>query len=274
MTDCEWYFGHGSNMNIKDMKNRKNVTVIESAPAILKDFRIEFSYKGYPRVEPAYGDLWESPGSEVHGLASYLDKKSAKNLDYSEGVSLPGGYKKEKVTFTTYAGKSLEGYIYINRNPDKKVYLPSKKYLNILIAGAKDIGLDSKYIAKLEAQPFYVPSEKTLKARLQRPKPEDLPVITLDELSKKKLWTSVLGYVCKPEKKRYAHRGKELTQNGTDLGKPYFPLIKEMNPDELEYMEQWLDNYSLNENDELLPFVGYLKEFHERQVAGTSFVIP
>lgn len=90
-------------------------------------------------------------------------------------------------------------------------------------------------------------------------------MITLDELSKNSDWTSVLGYVCKTEGKFPPHRGLEVTSSSGE-----YPLVKEMIPATLEYYTQWLDNYSLDENDKLKPFVGYLKEFHEKQINGSS----
>ena len=268
MSERFWYFSYGANMNVKYIEERKKVKVIESAPAILKDFRMAFSFKGFPHVEPGFAGLWDSPGSNVHGIAICLDKQSADILDTSEGANNTFGYVKQKVTFNTYAGKAIEGFIYIDKSPDRKEYLPSRRYLNILISGAKEAGLDSKYIAKLESQPFYVPTEKTLKARSLRPKPEDLPVITLDELSKDDCLTSVLGYVCKTDGKFPPNRAKELSQTTNDSGKPSYPVVKDMSPEHLETITRWLDTYTLDEDDELLPsIVGYLKEFHEQQLS-------
>jgi len=285
MSELVWYFGYGSNMSVKFLEERKKVKVIESAPAVLKDFRMAFSFEAFHRVEPGFAGLWDSPGSEVHGVAFCTDKESADILDAAEGAN-DFGYQKEEVPLKTYTGRALRGSIYIDRSPDRKEFLPSKRYLDILISGAKEAGLESEYIAKLESHPYYVPNEQTLKTRLLRPKPEDLPVITLDELSKNDLWTSVLGYVCKTEGKFPPHRGREISTSllliinkkasyqHIDQGKPSYPLIKDMSPEDLEFITQWLDTYSLDENDEMKPFVGYLKEFHEQQLSGTtSFVI-
>ena len=55
--------------------------------------------------------------------------------------------------------------------------------MNIILKGARQIGLDEDYIRKLEATPTYQPSEDILELRQKRPKPEDLPPITVDELA-------------------------------------------------------------------------------------------
>merc|ERR1712136_514092 len=225
-----------------------------------------FSFEAFHRVEPGFAGLWDSPGSEVHGVAFCTDKESADILDAAEGAN-DFGYQKEEVPLKTYTGRTLKGFIYIDRSPDRKEFLPSKRYLDILISGAKEAGLESKYITKLESQPFYVPTERTLKARSLRPKPEDLPFITLDELSKDDCLTSVLGYVCKTDGKFPPNRAKELSQTTDDSGKPSYPVVKDMSPEHLETLTRWLDTYTLDENYELLPsIVGYLKEFHEQQL--------
>jgi len=276
MSEKVWYFGYGANMNVKNLEEQKKVSVIESAPAVLKGYRMAFTFKGFHLVEPGFAGLLLSPGSEVHGLAVYMDKESADILDKSEGHHNSSfGYGKELVSFKTYDGRDLEGFIFIGRDPNAKEYLPSKRYLNLVISGAKEAGLDDEYIKKLESQPTYTPSEATLKARELRPKPEDLPVITFDELSKNDNWTSCLGYVCKTEGKFPPHRGKEVTSSNlhsrtTDSEKPQFTLIKDMHPASLEYFTQFLDSYSLDENYKLKPFVGYLKEFREQQLGGSS----
>ena len=64
--------------------------------------------------------------------------------------------------------------------------------------GAKQAGLDPEYIEKLSKQPTYQPNEAVLKARRERPKPEELKEITVEELSKNENWISCLGFVLEP----------------------------------------------------------------------------
>ena len=64
--------------------------------------------------------------------------------------------------------------------------------------GAKQAGLDPDYIEKLSKQPTYQPNETVLKARRERPKPEELKEITVEELSKNQNWISCLGFVLEP----------------------------------------------------------------------------
>ena len=53
-----------------------------------------------------------------------------------------------------------------------------------MIKGAKQAGLDPKYIEKLAQQPTYKANQTVLTARKERPNPEDLPEISFEELAK------------------------------------------------------------------------------------------
>ena len=81
----------------------------------------------------------------------------------------------------------------------REEYPPSRRYLNILIRGAKQLGLDPNYVRRLESTPTYRPSSRILEIRQNRPKPQDLRPISVQELSHhthdNDTWVSVLGYV-------------------------------------------------------------------------------
>ena len=79
--------------------------------------------KAMHHVEPAFAGLIHSEGSEVHGVAFCMSLDSMKELDRNEG----GGraYDKKFVTFESYDGRSLEGYIYINKVVYKEYFQSS-----------------------------------------------------------------------------------------------------------------------------------------------------
>lgn len=94
-------------------------------------------------------------------------------------------------------------------------YRPSRRYLNILIKGARQAGLDPDYVSKLESTPIYEASEALLKIRKQRPRPQDLRSITVAELAQHSegddVWVSVLGYVVQKNPRFKSHRGRDIT---------------------------------------------------------------
>ena len=52
------------------------------------------------------GDIIESPGSEVHGIAILLDKEAEAKMDRQEGAGFV--YRKESVELETYDGRKLQ----------------------------------------------------------------------------------------------------------------------------------------------------------------------
>ena len=278
-------------MNVQSLEEKKHVKILDSVPSILKDHRMAFNVGGIHHVEPFFAGLVESPGDEVHGLAFCMDMESMENLDRNEGYNPNGkgygGYKKSFVKFQAYDGRVLDGYVYMNKSPPGPDGVPSSRYRGVLVKGAKQVGLDAKYIEKLQAHQVYQPDEATMNARMQRPDPDDLPEITVEELAGNKDWVSALGYVLAPDGGFSSHRGRDVTtrnlmqhhnismDDNDDRGRPPYPLVKDLNAEELEYVTRWLDRYSLNKDGTTRPFIGYLKEFKEQQKSGvTTYVLP
>ena len=62
-------------------------------------------------------------------------------------------------------------------------------------------------------------------------------------------------------------------------GRPPYPLVSELNEDELEYLTQHLDNYQAGKSSDgesdLGEIIGFLREFQEQQESGkTDFKLP
>ena len=68
-----------------------------------------------------------------------------------------------------------------------------------LIKGAKQAGLDPDYIEKLSKTPTYKPNNNVLKARSERPDPEDLEEIPYVNLKEYRNRVACLGYVVEPD---------------------------------------------------------------------------
>ena len=93
-------------------------------------------------------------GAEVHGLAF-----ATSQADMDRCNELEGGGKFYTAVMTDlhlYDGRIVQGQIYTNdiKKLDN-IGLPSKRYLNLIINGAKEAGLNAEYVAKLEAQEYY-----------------------------------------------------------------------------------------------------------------------
>jgi len=287
-----WSFGYGSNMDVKALQAKKHVKVIEHTPAVLPDYKLAFTIKAMTYSEPAYASVKKMSGQEVHGVAFLMDEESLEELDRTER-----GYNKATVTLKAYDGRDLEGFVYVPKEEKTEEYLPSKRYLGVLCKGAKQAGLNSDYIEKLEKLPTYNYKDhpEVLKARNDREKViGSLKEITNNSLWEHKSddpWVSCLGFVFRQNSAFGSHKGRDITtrmlmqyhgipmDDNDDGGKPPYPIVKNLTDGELEYVTSWLDHYHLggikglmSQEPELL---GFLKEFREQQESGkTTFVLP
>ena len=75
-----WGFGYGSNMNVKHIKEKKGVHILEHVPAILKNYKLVF-LRGMDLVEPGFGGVIQKDGEEIHGLAYRVDKANMEQMD-------------------------------------------------------------------------------------------------------------------------------------------------------------------------------------------------
>jgi len=171
--------------------------------------------------------------------------------------------------------------------------------------GARTAGLRDEYIARLEATPYHKPSKEILEFRATLPKPEDLPEISLDDLTsgvhsgEASFIISCFGYVVRrpwealliPMNRDVTswaicrHAGME-TKSHDGGGKPPFPLVSAVTPGQLEFTHQCLDyillcgklkfqmkpeeiEMALSEKESHLKpvgeIIGFLREFAEQQ---------
>ena len=97
--------------------------------------------------------------------------------------------------------------------------LPSKRYLNLIIEGAREANLDAAYIEKLVNHPIYTTPQDILDKRNLFPAPETLPKISYTDLKAMeyvddKGHLSIFGYVLRVPKDKImfkVHAGRDIT---------------------------------------------------------------
>lgn len=92
-----------------------------------------FTLKGIPWVEPAFANVEEKVGAEVHGVAFCMSQESMEKLDKVET-----GYIKKMVTLKSYDGRDLEGFVY-TKETGREDMNPSARYLGVLCKGIKKV---------------------------------------------------------------------------------------------------------------------------------------
>jgi len=146
---CPRYLAYGSNMDRAQM-GRRGLPFVSARPAVLRGFRLDFTYPSHERWLGGAADIVPEPTGSVEGvLYGLADESDLPKMDRWEGVHA-GAYRRELV------GVELPGL----RDPvpawtytvvDKRAPMtPSPGYIGQMVAGARSIGLSRGYIAMLE----------------------------------------------------------------------------------------------------------------------------
>jgi hypothetical protein len=146
-----WYFAYGANMSSDVFEVRRGMGALDKRTGRLHGFSLVFNQPGIPWIEPAFANIRSNPDGEVQGVLWQISAEDFAKLDIQEG----GGdaYERLTVKVNTTLGP-VEAYTYITHNviPGLK---PSGRYLDLLIDGGLDVGLDPEYIAALERTDFH-----------------------------------------------------------------------------------------------------------------------
>jgi sulfite reductase (NADPH) flavoprotein alpha-component len=206
------YFGFGSNMNITSLR-AKGVTPLTSQRAVLHGWRLRFNVQHFFRHEGGVGNIERSdePGDRVLGVLHNCPDEALPSLDTMEAYG--HGYDRitveveangEKVAALTYVGMPA----FIDND-----CLPSQRYLNILIDGAHQAGLDPDYLRDLMAQPVHQAGDQPPFT----PPPGNYPVFDIASLAKHPLYTALYGAVFDMSQARPLHEYLKRFFGGRDM---------------------------------------------------------
>ena len=148
------YFSYGSFLNSETLKKHApNARYVSKA--VLYDFEVQFNFLsktydgGVTGVEPA-------KGKKALGVLYDVHPDEIERLDIVEGI--PAGiYYRETMTVIDEDGNEHQAETYRTTNP-KGPFTPTRRYLSLMIKGAREHGLDPDYIKELED--LYVTLEK------------------------------------------------------------------------------------------------------------------
>ena len=140
------YFSYGSFLDSETLKKHaQNAKYMKRA--VLPDFEVQFNFLsktydgGVTGVEPA-------AGKKALGILYNVPPDEIEKLDIVEGV--PAGiYYRQTVTVVDEDGNEHQAETYRTTDP-KGPFTPTRRYLGLMIKGAKEHSLDHKYIKELE----------------------------------------------------------------------------------------------------------------------------
>ena len=139
------YFAYGSNMSTEYIRD-----YIPSARfvmrAFLPNFHIEF--RRYSEdLQGGISSIIEAPGEMIRGVLYDVEESELIAMDILEDVP-QGVYLREPFFVLGEDGNWYHADLYRVAHPDGP-YTPSKKYVDFMVAGAKEHGIEPEYTAKL-----------------------------------------------------------------------------------------------------------------------------
>eukprot|EP00408_Alexandrium_pacificum_P025194 CAMPEP_0171204342 /NCGR_PEP_ID=MMETSP0790-20130122/25992_1 /TAXON_ID=2925 /ORGANISM="Alexandrium catenella, Strain OF101" /LENGTH=390 /DNA_ID=CAMNT_0011669841 /DNA_START=72 /DNA_END=1244 /DNA_ORIENTATION=- len=273
-----WILAIGPELDAEALGRQKGVKILESELAIARGWRLSFSAKGIPMVEPAFVNAEKGDElDEVHGMAFQIARDQLHLVDAVEY-----GWERKAAKLESYEGREMEGYVYTAKHHAKvEESPPSARYLATVLKAFREGGLAADYIDSVAKTPIYKVGTVTLKARQDLPPPHELKEVTCEELADigdvdQASHVACLGYVFRvPKAKIYvgSHRGREVTarvlrqfrgepEQGGEKGLPPYPSLENLSPEEQEYVHQWLDHYIWAGGSGAV--VGFVSEFRQQ----------
>ncbi len=152
-----WYFAYGSNLDPSTFLGRRRLRPLASEVARLDDWSLHFDLP-VGRGERGCANVRPEAGALVWGVAYELTPEAFDHLDRTEGV--PRAYRRVPVPLTLPGGEPLAAWTYHAErgDPTRK---PSRRYLGLLLTGARHHGLPTDWVTTLRAWPLAVDERDT-----------------------------------------------------------------------------------------------------------------
>ena len=143
-----WYFAYGSNLDPGTFLGRRRMRPLDTRVARLDDWALVFDLP-VGRGERGVGNVRPAPGACIWGVAYELTGRDCARLDGSEGVHR-GAYRRVPISLCVPDDEMIEAFTYRSGRgrPGRR---PSRRYLGLLIKGARHHGLPGDYVWKLRA---------------------------------------------------------------------------------------------------------------------------
>ena len=141
------YFSYGSFLDFETLKKHcPNAKYVSRA--VLPNWEVQFNFMsktykgGVTGIEPAIAKL-------VRGVVYDIPDLETLHLDEVEGVP-EGIYYRQTILVIGENGQCLKVVTYRTTNPGGP-YKPTRKYLSLMVKGAKEHKLDPEYTKQIEA---------------------------------------------------------------------------------------------------------------------------
>lgn len=212
------YFGFGSNMSMLSLK-AKGVEPLASRRALLSGWRLRFNVQHFFRHEGGVGNIEPTgnPDDFVLGVLHECPDEALALLDSAEAH----GHGYDRIEVEVEPTEKADGdhqtvraftYVGMPRFIDNS-RRPSRRYLNIVLEGARQAELDDEYIRALARCPVH----RTEAYPAFTPPAGDYPTFDRDTLSGHPLYTALYGSVFDMSEARPLHEFLKGFLGGRDM---------------------------------------------------------
>lgn len=146
------YFAYGSNMDALSLR-AKGATTMRSRPAVLRGWRLRFDVEHFFPHEGGMGNIARTgdPADRTPGVLHLCADADLAALDRAEACGV--GYDRIEVEVVTDAGP-VRALTYVGMPAFlNAACMPTRRYRNILVRGARAAGVEPAHVAWLEAMP-------------------------------------------------------------------------------------------------------------------------
>ncbi len=148
-----WYFAYGSNLDPRTFLGRRGMQPLATAIGVLHDFELRFDLPVGPG-ERGVANVAPREGEHVWGALYRLTHAQAERLDLTEGVPY-GAYRRLEVQARAIDDAVIGAFTY-GSGRGQAGRKPSRRYLGLLLTGARHHGLPAHYVERLRALPLAV----------------------------------------------------------------------------------------------------------------------
>jgi gamma-glutamylcyclotransferase (GGCT)/AIG2-like uncharacterized protein YtfP len=145
-----FHFGYGSNLSTDFVTKELIPNAKFVMKAYLPNFEVRWPFWS-PEKQAGYSGIMEAPGEIVHGVLYEVTEEELSGLDNMERV-YKDRYKRMTYQVLGEDGKFHLADLYRVIDP-KGPFPPERNYVDTMIKGAREPGLDPEYIKKIEG--FY-----------------------------------------------------------------------------------------------------------------------
>ena len=142
-----YYFAYGSNLSSKYVHDyTPSATFVMKAD--LPNYKVEFCHYS-KNMRGGISSIVETPGTLVKGVIYDVQESELEELDILESVP-EGVYRRDTYFVMGEDGQWQRADLYRVSTPTGP-YTPSRSYVDFMIQGAREHGLDADYVEQLIA---------------------------------------------------------------------------------------------------------------------------